>query len=1188
MSKPAAAKPRSKQPASSRQAQEYLQQAAALSSSNAFASNAFAAFNTPFTSDAAPSTTTSAAFATSSAAAVTSSAPAPARLRESVDTADSTLNFILRKLTKRDPTTKLKALDELTAHLTAVEPATVPAVMPALLYTLERLYSDNDRRVRETLQAALAVLVDRAKREAFTPANLRQLFPLWWCWQHDSVREVSRRSRAVWKSLLPTDDKERQALRFVHPAYFSHTASLLTCTVQSLSDMAVTSVEAAQERYDRLVAASVTGLLTWMQRLTADDNCEYQAEYDKLLDLALPLLQSQRPLVRRAMYALLTGLMSAQRDWMAQQLPHLSPLLFDVLSERDKTNHAAMWDVLLHFLQSFPSCFQYLPPEPQRYSQLQSTIESAGYGSSVLLWSHLLPLLSTIPATATSPAFYHAVFKALYGSRHSLDQPSAVVSSSARDLTPLFSAYLECALYVIVRNRRDTPSIASSVLYDELLEVLWKELSGLEEEDGRGRLWHQAGKNIAVIERHLQRDTDEGKAQESGLTVEALYHRVQEMCMVGLERGEREDKQLAEGTTDDDSNTTRRKKSVWKRVEEFVCAMQQERDAQQAKAADGSSPTASSSAAAAAVDPLASLASTLFLFSLRSFAQTLSLSSIHLAQSLSSAFTITTLLSSSSPPISPSAFLATNLLPIFRTLLSQSSLHSSVTVDSYLALLGETLRVCGYGETDLSEAQKTELDEMMAALVSLSPFKDDKSTGSPLSLSKYLTFFHSFLSHVLTRLPYFTAHPTLDDEALSLTESLLTSESSALATQFVSCMTLLLPLLSPTAAAGVQSSLVEALTTFSTMSGLFAPMEIDATEFTAASGASIASLPSILHILAPYINTPSHALSASLSSSSSSAAQLIDLQSLHSTLLSTLFFLQYSIDSTVASASRQLWKSVPATELQQQSAVLSSIADLFHSSLVSEEVTRLTSAFILGWSHQAARLTESFPSLLTSLLPTHVELTAALRDSSSDQQERVRVIRDCVRELMSTLSGSAVSSQRGWLVVDMLAIEFHFRWRTRTSQYQEPVTMLDELKSLIHIEGDGGVQQLSALVQQAFDASLRLGAPYNDALRFLIRLSEHEHKLHLTAEVPQLLVRSLLLPLAGLSGSNTLPTAFSSLLAPLTASMPKSLDRSKRQTADRCAVVNCSICSTFLVHYCCCRLAGATSRRACTGGSKRS
>ena len=1157
MSKPTAAaaavKSRPKQPASSRQAQEYLQQAAALSSSNAFASNAFAAFGSPF--DSTPDTSATATSFSSTSASV-SAASSTARLRDSIDSNDTTLNFILRKLTKRDPTTKLKALDELNFHLTAVDPTTIPSLMPALLYALDRLYSDNDRRVREQLQTALATLVDRAKREAFTPPNLRQLFSLWWCWQHDSVREVSRRSRAVWKTLLPTDDKERQALRFVHSAYFAHTTTLLTCTVESLSDMAVTSVEAAQERYDRLVAAAVTGLLTWMQRLTADDNKQYQSDYDRLLDLALPLLQSPRPLVRRAMYALLTGLMSQQREWMERQLQHLSPLLLDVVSERDKTNHAAMWDLLLHFLQSFPTCFDFLPPEPQRYRQLLLAIEKAGYGSSVLLWSHLLPLLSTIPTTATSPAFYHSFFTALFASRLSLDQPSAVVSSSTRDLTPLFNAYLECTIYVIIRNRHTAPAIATAVLYDELLDVLWRELSGegsASEEDGRDKLWMQAGKNMAVIERYLQRDADEGKVQQqqqqtgNGLTVDALYFRLQEMCKMGMERAERDDKLAAQ-----DGNVTRRKKSVWKCVEEFVCAMQQERLAQKAKAADTPAPSPSSSSSVGSTplssgDPLASLASTLFLMALRSFAQTMSLSPIHLAQSLASSFTINTLLASSSPPTSPSAFLATDLLPIFRTLLSQPAERGdeyAVTVDSYLALLGETLRVCGYSEAQLSDAQRKELDELLTALASSSPLSETTSTTSTLSLPQYLTFIHSFLTHVLTRLPHFTAHPTLDDEALSLAESLLTTESSASSTRFVGCMTLLLPLLSPATAYGVISSFVEALSSFLAMATPFAPIDVDSSEFTTASGATVASLPSVLQILTPYINKPRSALAAS-----SSDAADGDWQSLHSTLLSTLFFLQSSSYPTVASVSKQSWLSVPAAALEEPSTVLSSIANTFHTALLTAPLASLTSAFILGWSHQAALLTSSFRAILSSLLPSHGELTDTMRGSSEQQQERVRVIRDCISELMRELGQAAVLNKREWLLIDLLAIELHFRWHTRTSQQLDADTLLDSLAAFVVSlsKEASSAAMLTTLFQQAMEASSQSGAPYSDALRWLIQLAE-KNEMQLTADLPQLLVKTLLLPLAGQGGSSKLPAAFSSLLAPLASSMPKTLTRNTRQT----------------------------------------
>ena len=57
-----------------------------------------------------------------------------------------------------------------------------------------------------------------------------------------------------------------------------------------------------------------------------------------------------------------------------------------------------------------------------------------------------------------------------------------------------------------------------------------------------------------------------------------------------------------------------------------------------------------------------------------------------------------------------------------------------------------------------------------------------------------------------------------------------------------------------------------------------------------------------------------------------------------------------------------------------------------------------------------------------------------------------------------------------------------------------------------------------------------------------------KHELYWTADLPQLLVQSLLLPLAGQSGSTKLPSAFSSLLAPLASSMPKTLNRNMRQT----------------------------------------
>ena len=60
------------------------------------------------------------------------------------------------------------------------------------------------------------------------------------------------------------------------------------------------------------------------------------------------------------------------------QLPVLAPTVFSALREQDKTNHSAMWDLLLHFLAKFPSAWDHVKAT-KPFSALWAALGSARY-----------------------------------------------------------------------------------------------------------------------------------------------------------------------------------------------------------------------------------------------------------------------------------------------------------------------------------------------------------------------------------------------------------------------------------------------------------------------------------------------------------------------------------------------------------------------------------------------------------------------------------------------------------------------------------------------------------------------------------------------------------------------------------------------------------------------------------------
>ncbi|ETO18087.1 hypothetical protein RFI_19203, partial [Reticulomyxa filosa] len=105
--------------------------------------------------------------------------------------------FCLKRLLKKDSTTKLKALQELEElFTTTLSNEQLEPLAAALVHTFNRLALDNDKRIREHLHTVLdlylkALVLDRQKHEYFVKNHVKRIITFWWFHKFDPVPEVS-------------------------------------------------------------------------------------------------------------------------------------------------------------------------------------------------------------------------------------------------------------------------------------------------------------------------------------------------------------------------------------------------------------------------------------------------------------------------------------------------------------------------------------------------------------------------------------------------------------------------------------------------------------------------------------------------------------------------------------------------------------------------------------------------------------------------------------------------------------------------------------------------------------------------------------------------------------------------------------------------------------------------------------
>ena len=121
--------------------------------------------------------------------------------------------LVLRKMQKKDVTTRLKALQEFHELSAAASEADMLTVLPFWPAVYNKLATDGDRRVRELAHTALGLVV-KAVGKALTP-HLKAVAGVWFLGQADNQAPAAQVAAvAAWRAAFPSREKQARAIVF--------------------------------------------------------------------------------------------------------------------------------------------------------------------------------------------------------------------------------------------------------------------------------------------------------------------------------------------------------------------------------------------------------------------------------------------------------------------------------------------------------------------------------------------------------------------------------------------------------------------------------------------------------------------------------------------------------------------------------------------------------------------------------------------------------------------------------------------------------------------------------------------------------------------------------------------------------------------------------------------------------------
>ncbi|KXS12047.1 hypothetical protein M427DRAFT_413009 [Gonapodya prolifera JEL478] len=343
--------------------------------------------------------------------------------------ADADVKVVLRRLAKRDPTTRAKAGDEFASHIRGAEPDEVATLLPAWVGLYPRLSGDVDRRVREVVGVAhLEIVRKLGKRLA---PHLKEMAGAWVAATFDPAREVARVAQEALQTAFPS--KRAEFLTFVQIDLLNHIRrTLLEETPESLSDPRFTSKEDMDARYSRAVAAALQTLSLLFDMLSPTEREKHLSAYDDLVNESKlwATVHHKDVIVRRAAYPFVATLCRKWPDALSGRIALIAAQVpYRALSDREPSAHGDMWEAVLLLTKTLPAVWTHTPKPV--IPKLISFFRTLAPLSPKISYPSLLPLFSILPTDLVFSNTDEILQGAWDGARAANDKDAAIAGAEA-------------------------------------------------------------------------------------------------------------------------------------------------------------------------------------------------------------------------------------------------------------------------------------------------------------------------------------------------------------------------------------------------------------------------------------------------------------------------------------------------------------------------------------------------------------------------------------------------------------------------------------------------------------------------------------------------------------------------------------------------------------------------------------
>lgn len=400
----------------------------------------------------------------------------------------------LKRLGRKDPTTKLKALSALSTLFAQKPGEELVQIVPQWAFEYKRLLLDYNREVRRATHEAMSSLVTAIKK-GIAP-HLKSLMGPWWFSQFDPAPEVAQAARRSFEAAFPQSERRLDALMLCVKETFLYLSDNLKLTTQALSDKA-TPMDELEDMHQRVISSSLLAMATLVDILLGGklQNCDVDSTSTENRSLSkvrsitlssaqaafcmhkcfLDALKSKSAVIRSATYSLLTSYIKhIPHVFDEETMKKLSPTILGAFHEKDASCHSSMWDAILVFSRKFPEAWSYCNIHKVVLSRFWNFLQNGCYGSKQVSYPLLVQFLDSIPPKAVMGQQF------IFDFLHNLWAGRNQRQLSAGDSLAFCIAFKQCFLWLLENVSRysgedssvDTPI---KLITDILAKIVWRD-----------------------------------------------------------------------------------------------------------------------------------------------------------------------------------------------------------------------------------------------------------------------------------------------------------------------------------------------------------------------------------------------------------------------------------------------------------------------------------------------------------------------------------------------------------------------------------------------------------------------------------------------------------------------------------------------------------------------------------------